>query len=70
MSWFDRVRERPSPAFQQHEGVKMLKAAGHHVHGDFDRQTIQVDGQEMTVEGFQAFVKGYALGRLDERGGK
>lgn len=71
MSWFDRVRDKPaaSIALQQHEGVKILKAAGHQVHGDFDAHTISVDGTQMTVEGFRAFVKGYAMGRLDERTG-
>ena len=68
MSWFDRVRDpQPRVAFQQLEGVKMLKSAGHEVQGDFNTQTIIVDELEMTVEGFRAFVKGYAMGRLDER---
>lgn len=73
MSWFDRVQDKQEVAaqtgrrFEHHAGVKVLKNAGHRVEGDFDRQTITVDGILMTVEGFQAFVKGYAMGRLDER---
>lgn len=70
MTWFDRVREKPPASFQSLDGVKILRGAGHVVDGDFDTQTITVDGQIMTIEGFKAFVKGYALGRLDERAGK
>jgi len=70
MTWFDRRREKPPQAFRDHAGVVLLRGQGHEVNGDFDTQTISVDGLVMTCEGFEAFVKGYALGRLDERTGK
>lgn len=63
----NRTAQKPQVLFQRHEGVRILRAAGHDVAADFVTHTIRVDRILMTVEGFQAFVKGYAMGRLDER---